>query len=156
MAHRGRNYKVAFRRDFNQQSDIRSLSTLADQYDVKIHSYNHVPGPAPEGLELRCRPVDMPADNALRWQSDWLPSAGHEWRFTIDAFFNALPDTTLWSLFRLERRDIGLVNAWHRGFADYFDPFQFSSLQDNWVFNDFAVYPVGASFGGSTPVAVGY
>jgi hypothetical protein len=155
MAHKGRLYPVAFRRDFNFHCDIRSTTTLPLHWRATLHSFVVPPYPIDGSIFVCGGDVFIPPDK-LRWQSAVQPVGGFDWRLTAILQFVQLPDTILKSHWELERLDKGLVAAWETSPPDYFNPFGFSGLFAKTLFNDFTVFPHGSFFYNSSTSAVGY
>jgi hypothetical protein len=84
MAHVGKFYPVHFRRDLGiDLNDNRA--GYAKRYDVRMGSCSGTVGNVLDHLFLRCNPIDEKTFNGAKWQSSFIPAAGHLIRYTIEA-----------------------------------------------------------------------
>jgi hypothetical protein len=155
MAHKGRHYPVAFRRDFNYRSDVSSTTAFPRHWTVVLHS-GAVPVYPIDGATFVCGGDMFVAPDELRWESPVQHVAGFNWQLTALLQFFQLPDSILTAHWQLQRLDKGLVSSWVTSPPDYFNPFGFSGVFARTLFNDFTVFPRGSFFYFSSTNPTGY
>jgi len=155
MAHRGKFYPVAFRRDFNFNCDIRSISTLADSYEITLHS-GVAPAYGVEGFLFFLSQLPQPDERTLAWGCTDIEVDDELWSLRLRVEFLNPPECILrstWFLFR----SAFLASSWRGNAGDRFDPLSGNSpLGWQVLFTDFATFPSGANFNNSVHRAHGY
>lgn len=155
MAHRGRFYPVHFRRDFNANCDIRSISAFAKKYAIRLHSGTS-PGYVVDGEQFILQEIAGPDASTIAWLSPSRTIGIWDWQLRLLVSFPHLPDALLqatWFLYR----DVIVVSSWRPIEFDRFNPLE-SNTQLTWqvLFTDFTTFDRGANFNFSTLNAVGY
>ena len=155
MAHRGRRYPVAFRRDWNQKSDISNPAAHALHWRVTVRS-GVSPPYGVDGSVFVCGPDVYVSPNELRWQSPVQHVSGFDWRLTVFATYPFIPDTKLTGQWQLERMDRGRVAFWVNHSPSYLDPWSFESGFAKTLQLDGIVFPRGGFFENSVTTPVGH
>lgn len=155
MAHRGKYYPVAFRRDFNFNCDIRSTTALADSYEITLHS-GVTPPYGVEGFLFFLSTLPMPDERTLAWGCTDVEVDDELWSIRLRVEFSALPEawlTATWFLFRSGF----LCSSWRGVPRSRENPLDAGNLITQQVlFTDFSTFPSGADFNHSRTVAHGY
>jgi len=155
MAHRGRLYPVAFRRDFNYNSDISNVSTLAREYLITLKS-GVIPPYVVDGATFHLTPLPQPDAATLAWGQTDVDIGDFLWSIRLRVDFPELPDSWLratWFLFKFEF----LVSSWRGVPKSRDNPLDAGNLLTQAVlFTDFATFPLGANFNFSLATPAGY
>lgn len=155
MAHRGRFYPVAFRRDFNARCDISSTTALADSYEITLHS-GVIPPYGVEGFLFFLDQLPMPDNHTLAWGCTDVEVADELWSIRLRVEFSELPDTILLGTYYLFRSGF-LCSSWRPvPDGDRFNPLGPATLHSEVLYTDFGTFPNGANFNFSRAIAHGY
>lgn len=155
MAHIGRRYPVAFRRDWNKNSDISNPNAFPLHWRVTLHS-GVTPTYAVDGAVFVLGPDVFQPPDELRWFSATQSIGGFNWQLVALLHWFNLPNTIFTTTWELLRSDRGLVAAWKPGPPSYDNPFGVVSGFAQTTFNDFAVFPRNSFFYNSTTNPAGH
>lgn len=155
MAHRGRLYPVAFRRDFNFQCNVQSTTAFPKVWDVVLHS-GVAPGYIVDGERFICQEIIGPNPATITWLSPARTIGIWFWQLRVNLSFWALPDSDLQSTWILQRDAID-VSRWRRIHSDRFNPIGFPiGLYSEVLFTDTTTFDRGADFNHSLTNPQGY
>lgn len=155
MAHRGKYWPVHFRRDFNWNCDIRSLTAFPRDWTIIFNSHTS-PGYLIDGERFILTEIEGPNPSTIAWLSASRTIGIWDWQVRLFVRFINLPDSVLQSEWILYR-DVIIVARWRRIFSDRFDPVTGGNpLTYQTLFVDVTTFPVGADFNYSTMHPTGY
>jgi len=145
MAHKGKEYLLHFRRDFNLNVHTYRYG-IADAYILQVLS-NDVANPPPFiGQFVTCPRVAMPDLLTLRWLSDVQRSGGHTWRFRIELAITQPAPAMELVTFYLDRSDVPGATVWVINKPDTSDPFFHSTFYERTLYYDPTVFPVNPQY----------
>lgn len=155
MAHRGRPYPVAFRRDFNQYSNIANGHAFPLKWHVVVHS-GVVPVYPLDGSVWVCGPDVYIPDGLLQWSAPVQHIAGVDYQLRVQLLYTNLPDSLLVAHFLFVTNPTGYGFYWIPREPVRDDPFSFVSGEARTFDLDHTLYPRGGFFQNSNWAAVGY
>jgi hypothetical protein len=142
MAHRGHNYPVHFRRDFNLNSSTNN-NGFAKGYNHDFQQAIGTIGQALHGHPLVMVAYDESTFNGMRWKSPVVAAGGHYVHFECTTVFPASPADI-----RIEGQLIDeSLGPLGDAVAGFLDQFFYRSFNFHWVPFSF---PYGDLFGMST------
>lgn len=153
MAHKGRLYPLAFRRDLSINVNNYSLG-FAHAYTITLQVNFFANLSCLDGLVLGSVEQPMPNLLTMEWLGAYQPACGDLWRIRLRQQFVNLAPATLAKLGFLERFPGDVVSAWHwnepdkdatfrfntNAGTDYWDPSVFASDPTLWASS---IEPVG-------------
>ena len=140
MAHRGKVYPVAFRRDWNLNVHTNRIG-FAKDYNFYYDSLTVGVWPGLVGAVFVCSEQPQSVPDLLEWASDYMPADGYLWRVRMQQRLTShAPATEQPSTF-VDRSDIGNVYEAVIRTAQPGSDFS-QDLSAHTVFWDSSVYPV--------------
>lgn len=155
MAHRGHQYPLTFRRDFNINVSTYQ-GGLAETYLLKCPPFTFTDWPALRPIYWYCGPATDLVLPKLIWASPLHTVSGHNWRFRIIGTLTGV-SLELWEPSWILERDGTDVCGWQMAAASGTASFPPNGIRGRLLFYDPAVFPSGPGSIGFVEVSpVGY